>query len=338
MSGPVIEAAICLDRNLLLPAAVLIRSIREHMDPEHRLRLHVLTTFDVADLHALVDEDHDGFKMAAAQVADPFGRFPRNDYISQGTYLRFLLPDHLPSVPRLIYLDVDMIVRRDLAALFAMDLEGLGLAAASDASLLEGSAFWDRFEVDYDGRVTSFAEYIETAVALPNTGGDDYLNAGLLVIDLDNWRHHDIAARTLAFLAERPGLRFMDQDALSYVMQGRFVRLDTRWNAMANCAGAPDRRLKTRLSSAGRRWERVRTAWRTDPWIIHYAGANKPWNAQAPVAHGDIWWSYARRSKAWPYLEKEHRRYRAMCDAADMRPRSTLTRLYRAVGRRFPHD
>ena len=91
----------------------------------------------------------------------------------------------------------------------------------------------------------------------------------------------------------------MDQDALNWIMGGRYIRLDARWNSL--------RQLLVRgLSStfwcaidAGRPTlggDCARSGAR-DPWIVHYAGANKPWSPAEPKTPRDaLWWRYAALS------------------------------------------
>ncbi len=53
------------------------------------------------------------------------------DYLSKMTYARILIPDLIPA-ERVLYLDADVIVDRNLDDLFNMDLQGNAVAAADD--------------------------------------------------------------------------------------------------------------------------------------------------------------------------------------------------------------
>lgn len=112
---------------------------------------------------------------------------------------RLFLADHV-EVPgaRLLTLDSDMVVNRSLRPLVDLDLGDEFFAAIHD----------------------------------PPRGHDlNYFNSGLTMFDVDAYRRHNIAARSLQWLAEQDEHpRFPDQDALNTVVGDRWHRLDRTWN------------------------------------------------------------------------------------------------------------
>ena len=112
----------------------------------------------------------------------------------------------------------------------------------------------------------------------------DYVNAGLLVMNLAVWRADDIAGRCRALLTDpaRP-LLSEDQSALNIAAAGRILPLPSRFNVYADPAAYPDA-----------------TAWPQDPAVIHHVVGLKPWIA-AGVELGGIWdWHAARIGDLMP--------------------------------------
>lgn len=290
--------AICLDERMLYAAFVLLASIKDHATRDRPVTVHVVTTFESRELHDLAAAmDCGSFAIEAITVEDAYGNLPMRDHITRGTYLRFLLPDLLSDLDKVIYLDADTVVHHDLAPLFDVDLAGRALAAMPDYSMLWGSRTWPTFFIPYEGTDYRFAAYAEAILDLPCPKRDEYFNCGVLLVDLEVWRRNKIAQRTLEYLVGRPGLYLMDQDALNHVVNGAYVALDPRWNAFASCAFPAFINAIVRFTRAGRDWEGLRGLWRKDPWIVHYAGANKPWIPHEPKTYKDnIWWRYAARS------------------------------------------
>ena len=173
---------------------------------------------------------------------------PTSGHLTEATYYRLLLPELLPrSVRRVIYLDCDLVVRRDVAELWQCDL-----GQHSTAAVLEPRAHHHR-----DVGLRS-----ET----------DYFNAGVLLLDLSAWREQHIHRRALEFATKFPGhLRYHDQDALNHVLDGRWQRLDSRWNQQFKFFVHTSRRLKLDRALV----RRVRH----DPFIIHFTTASKPWHS-----------------------------------------------------------
>ncbi len=310
IDGRRINVGICLDARMLDAAIVMLASVKAHARPERPVRVYALTDFESPELATLAAQMADRtFDLVPIACTNVHGAFPIRDHITAGTYLRFLLPDLLPDVDRIIYLDVDVVVHRDLEALYDTPLEGTPMAAMPDWPMLVGSLTWPTFFIPYEGERLRFAAYVRQVLGLECEGTTNYFNCGVMVFDLARWRGEDVAGRTVRYLTDHPGLYYMDQDALNVVMGGRYGRLDARYNSFANCSFPAYVNALVRFTRAGRRWEAVRTTWRTDPWVVHYAGANKPWNPQeARTPRDALWWHYASLS---PMRDRVVAAYRA---------------------------
>ena len=330
MGDSTINVAIGLDARMLDAAIVFMASVKAHARPERPVRVYALTDFTSPDLAALAGRMNDArFELVPIACTNVHGNFPIRDHITAGTYLRFLLPELLPDVDKIIYLDVDIVVHRDLESLFDTPLEGLAMAAMPDWPMLVGSLTWPTFFIPYDKARMRFAAYTKAVLGLDCDGTTNYFNCGVMVFDLAHWRAHDVAGRTVKYLTDHPGLYYMDQDALNVIMGGRYVRLDARYNSFANCSFAAYVNVFVRLTAAGRRWEALRAIWRRDPWIVHYAGANKPWNPQeAKTPRDALWWRYATLS---PMGAKVLANYRAR-ETAKQKRRSKVPASLREAG------
>lgn len=329
-SDPWINIGICLDARMLDAAIVLAASIKAHARPERPVRLHALTDFDSTDLRDVATTMRDArFELVPVPCTNVHGNFPIRDHITAATYLRFLIPDLLPNLDKILYLDVDVAVHRNLEALYDTPLEGLPLAAVPDWPMLIGSRTWPTWTIPYGEERFRFHPYACKVLGLDCDTGTNYFNCGVMLFDLARWRAEDVAGRTVRYLTEHPGLYYMDQDALNVIMGGKYVRLDKRWNAFANCSFPAYVNFFARVTSAGRQWEALRAVWRKDPWIIHYAGANKPWSPGEPkTARDAIWWHYAALS---PVRQRIVAAYRAKETAAQGR-RSKIPRALREAG------
>ena len=292
-----IDVGICLDRHVTDAAMVLLASIKAHARVERPVRVFLIGETEAADFAGLARSMNDAeFTLVPLHYANPLEHLPVRDYLTAALYLRLRLPALLPQVDRILYLDVDTVVHRDLEALFDIDLGTKALAAVPDWPMLVGSETWPSFAIPYEGRRLRFAAYAREALGFGADAATPYFNSGVLLMDLATWRRDDIAGLTLALLAKKPGFYYPDQDALNAFFQGEIVALDARWNAQVICTRAqgPSPWDWTR---AGRRWRSIRKLWRADPWIVHYAGPNKPWvPGQAKTPRDDLWWRYAALS------------------------------------------
>src|SRR5437870_7280431 len=133
---------------------------------------------------------------------------------SHMTYCRLLLP-HLLDVPRLIYLDCDVLVFRDLSELFDLELSaGKILAAVPDSETLT---------------LSDDSQRIAGAMNLPADG--PYFNSGVMLMNLDEVRKQHFFERAVEFLNTwRPAYRFWDQSAVNFLLYGQIHALPECWN------------------------------------------------------------------------------------------------------------
>jgi lipopolysaccharide biosynthesis glycosyltransferase len=149
-------------------------------------------------------------------TADPsvFGAATLGPGRTHMSYCRILL-SRLVDVPRLIYIDCDVLVFRDLADLFDQEFaSGKIVAAARDSETLSLG----------DDSVS-----LAKAMRLPRDG--EYFNAGVMLLDLTQLRTKNFSEKALTFLAERRGqYRFHDQSAINFLLHGNIVELPEHWN------------------------------------------------------------------------------------------------------------
>jgi len=140
---------------------------------------------------------------------------------SHMTYCRLLLA-HLLDMPRLIYLDCDVLVFRDLAPLFDLELApGKVLAAVPDSETLS---------------LAEDCPTIADALRLPAEGA--YFNCGVMLMNLDELRKQHFFERAVEFLNRKSAYRFWDQSAINFLLHGRIAELPEYWNRASWCFDA----------------------------------------------------------------------------------------------------
>lgn len=137
-SSPIVLAFVT-DEGFAMPTAVAIRSAIDVTDASRSIEI-VLVGVDLSE------DTWDKLDAAATApnvsierlVAEPtrFDALPdTGKYITRSTYQRFILPDVLADRDRILYLDGDILVRRDLSALFDADLGASATGGVRDNDL-----------------------------------------------------------------------------------------------------------------------------------------------------------------------------------------------------------
>lgn len=263
--------------------ATAIRSCLDQAWPEPP-HLHVLHDGSLAT--------GDGRARLAAMVADAgaeldlhevdprtVAHLPALDRFGRIVWLRFLLPELLPDVERVLYLDADTLVVDGLAELFASDLQGRPIGAV--ANVVE-EGLWPHVR--------------SLGIDDPRT----FFNSGVLLMDLARMRADGSVAELVRVSTERGAeLLWPDQDALNIAFAGRWQPLHPRWNAQNSLWGWAER--ADEVFGPVARAEAV-----AQPAVVHFEGplVCKPWHALNRHPWRDAYWRTLRRTP-WADTEPE---------------------------------
>lgn len=292
----------CFDQKNADAALVMFSSAIKNKRPGTALHLHAIATCDGDKEFKSLEVP--GVCINFYNVENVFSNWKGKDYISPATYLRFMIQDILPKgINRVLYLDADIVVLTDLADLYKTDLKGMPLAAMPDYGLVLGSPYWPKYKVSYKGTDYSFNEYCNVVLKLYNDSRIMYFNAGVLLINLDVWQPYYLKA--VSFLEANPGLPFLDQDALSAALEGKFIPLHPSFNAFSDLAAPDGRSFLDKVFGFAKRYHKVKKIWHDSPKIVHYAGSNKPWDEHAMVTGLErYWWDYAEATSVYSRYER----------------------------------
>ena len=164
---------------------------------------------------------------------------------SHVTYGRLSLDQLRRDYHKVLYLDSDVwIAGSKISDIFSADMGRYAIAAVRDSGeILRGtSPAWLKYKAK-----------LGMAAAAP------YLNAGVLLIDLERFAQRGIGEDAKRYVLDGKYLGGLDdQSALNAVLRGDWLELSPRWNWTF-----PTRDALTRELS---------------PHIIHFVGSSKPWN------------------------------------------------------------
>jgi lipopolysaccharide biosynthesis glycosyltransferase len=177
---------------------------------------------------------------------------PPMEQSSPATWYRILLPELLPDVDRVLYLDIDTVAVDSLEPLWDTDLSGNLVAAVTNVMPPEA---------------------LDRAAQLGLGAGYAYFNAGVLLLNLEEIRRSGTADELREHSLRHGGdLLWRDQDVLNLVLGKARVQLHPRWNSMNAMRAFPWAR---ELFGAGELEEAS-----LHPGIRHFEGplTCKPWH------------------------------------------------------------
>jgi lipopolysaccharide biosynthesis glycosyltransferase len=128
------------------------------------------------------------------------------------TWARLLLPCFLPEdMDKVLYLDCDTVIDGSLKLLWDTDIDGYSVAGVLDC-------------VAY-----AIAERERTLDLLSKP----YINAGVLLVNLEKWRGNRLSEKTILYAQNHPDLTYVDQDAINELIGEKKI-LDIKYNNNGN--------------------------------------------------------------------------------------------------------
>lgn len=277
-----LHVMMCANDAYAMPLTVAAHSLLFHASNDVAVELHIVSDGMRAENKVRVERSlvsaHPHAKLVWRQAdTAQFSEINFRHY-SVITLFRLLLPDlFTPEVDRVLYIECDIVVERDISELWRIQLGDRAVWAVQNGT-------------DDDLKNYVLKKFPE--ITAPEDGR--YFNAGVMLVNMAEWRAQDISARTCDFSQRYSNdLGFPDQDALNAVLAGHWGHLHPRWNKQILRMGQPE------------------AAAIDDPGILHYT-SRKPWTRE-----------YMQRAKwAW------HRAYLRSGWDPDMSKYLTTARLF----------
>lgn len=219
-AGNVFPIVLSANDNFAPYAGTAIQSIILNADPDNIYRIFVLHN-SISAKH-VKQLEHMTTKNTTVQcinidrlVSSIQTPLPLVVSISKEAYYRILIPEIevLKSYPFVIYLDCDIIVDADIAGIVPQNMADNLIAAVRDHPMMRKA---DRLRLENDLSLDAA----------------QYINSGVLVINIPQWIQEDITQKCFDFLNSVYTQKyiFMDQDIINVVCQNRIVYLDESWN------------------------------------------------------------------------------------------------------------
>jgi Lipopolysaccharide biosynthesis proteins, LPS:glycosyltransferases len=247
------DAVLCTDRNYLMPCGITILSLLENNKGED-ITVHVvgmeLNDKDKQDLKSVVDK-YDAsilFYNMSKDSLTAWGLPVEKRHLSISAYIRFFLFDILPSeLGKVLYLDCDLIVTACLKDLWNTDIHNYSLAGVID---------YPNFNP-------------ETYTRLNYSNRYSYINSGVLLINLNYWRQHDVLSGLLEYSKSNyKNIRHEDQDIINGVLHESILLLPLKYNVHNS--------FYWRKRNIGPYDDEAREVVK-NPVIIHFTTSMKPW-------------------------------------------------------------
>lgn len=182
-------------------------------------------------------------------------------YVPNDTYFRYVIPEIKSDIDKAIYLDVDVIVKKDIKDLYNEDLEGNLIGAINHPKFCWNYPYFNK---------------VIKNLALKNP--QQYFNGGVIVFDCKKCRKQKITRTLMNRTKElKDKIIWADQDIFNLVFENKVKLLPEKYNALRSVYES----------------EKIKdTNIINDLYIIHFNGKEKPWNNTPYLS--EYFWQYVK--------------------------------------------
>lgn len=291
--------------NLYAPyTGVFIRSLLDHASEGNNYDVIILERNISEENKRLLKSLVMGYANVSLRFYDPSPLFASFDYADEEHYFplevfyRIVAPHILNYPGRIITVDVDTLLKTDIARVIDADLEGCCIGGTSGAPGIYLACLYNSTLLYSTWNIRA-RDYWEKIYGLDYKNWEsykEYLSAGILVFDCKKYIQ-EVDVETILNTAQRGDYLNPEECVLHTLMRGRIKLLDMAWNVClprsmpAAEIHNPDLKIYDKIYNED---EVLKRAYE-NPYMLHWGGKPKPWVCP-DVPYGNEWWQTALRT------------------------------------------
>lgn len=297
---PVVVAS----NNLYAPyTGVFIQSLLDHASERNNYDVIILERDISKENKRLLKSLAVGHANVSIRFYDPSPLFASFNYADEEhnwpleIFYKIMAPQILNYPGRIITVDVDTLLKTDIARLIDEDLEGCCVGGVSGAPGMYARCFFNR-TIWFSNRNMKDQDYwrkfgVEDWENIESY--KDYVNGGLLLFDCNKYVQEVDVETILNTAQQRDGVGM--ECVLHALLKGKIQLLNPAWNAVQpvnihtveNSDLVP--KMYARIYHDNDAFQRTYD----NPYLLHWAAKPKPWVCP-DVPYGNEWWQTALRT------------------------------------------
>jgi lipopolysaccharide biosynthesis glycosyltransferase len=242
-----ISIAVCSDENYALNAAMVLYSAIMNVQENVKIKAYIIDG-------GIDETTKKRFGKVIRQTnleiiwlkpdLSIFDNLPLSSWTTKVAHARLLLPDIIPAnIEKILYLDSDMLVIKNLGKLWNVPFDGNILLAWQDS----------KYPKVYKKPNS------QTLISAGMSPSSTYFNSGLFLINISQWKKNNILSKYVKLLTEiGDNCTHCDQDLMNIILEGKWKPIDKHWQV------ASSKIFRSRAKSDQRMVKKCR--------IIHFTG------------------------------------------------------------------
>ena len=268
------------DKNYVFPTKVAIKSLIANKNKETKYNVNIIgVELDENDVFLFKNLETDNVKINIIQKDNDYGDIGFNhQHVSKAALFKFQIPNIFSNLDKILYLDGDMIIKKDLTELYDIDLGNNYAAVVKDFA---GQSI-EKHNIKINHK--------------------DYFNSGMMLLNLKKMREDNMSDKLLEIKKNETFGHFMDQDTLNVGFEERIIYLSPTYNLMLANLKYDVNDIVNFYDITKEEFENIKL----NPTIIHLTNKLKPWN-DINAVKSDEFWKYADNIDVIKYILSNNR-------------------------------
>lgn len=253
------HVAFCCNSAYLDCTTVAIYSLLSHAKSHVTVNLivHDVQNSAIEAIQSLVDGANASLKVIHVSNFDQHN-WKKSAYWNEANYLRLMIPN-LIQEDKVLYLDSDLIVTRDLSELYETPFDGAWVVGA----------------LEYP--------HLAAKYQIPIKPGEPIINTGVMLMNLDALRQVSFFEKCIEIHHQyKAQIVWMDQCVINKCTEGRKKIVSNQWNQLIHAHLFNRASFASTISGKNA--------------ILHFSGPIKPWMGWSNSYITEFWLGYAKKS------------------------------------------
>lgn len=253
------------DKNYFINTITCIQSIAEY-STRRKVEIYLITvdiSQEMEDLLRNIKYDNVVLKFISAD-AKVFGVSQKvGQYVTTSALLKFKIPYLISEYDKVLYIDGDIIVRKDITELLAIDISDNYVGAIQDMDCVLNRQ--DNIRLNKE----------------------KYFNSGVMILNCKRLRDEHLPEKMIEMKRQRSDLHYMDQDVFNVCFDGQVCYIPLKYNYTVGYDFYSIETINTFFETNYRNEKELSE----DIAILHLSGKCKPWSS-IDDTHREEWMRY----------------------------------------------
>jgi lipopolysaccharide biosynthesis glycosyltransferase len=202
-----VAVAFICDSNYVIPTAVAITSLVYNKKQDTFYNIYIIAaSLSEKEIEKFYEFRGSNTDIHIIKVSlKKFEDVNKFMHITSAAYIKFDLPDLIPNQDKVLYLDSDVIIQKDLSDLFEININDYYAGAVKDIGLINN-----------------------------DLNIKNYFNSGVMLLNLKLMRENNASTALLNIAKSADNLTYMDQDCLNILFENKVKSLPGIYNCLYN--------------------------------------------------------------------------------------------------------